>query len=279
MKGSEFLAANAGKSLAQWEAAAVALAQQDSFVPWPMVPVPTVSRDGKHTGTFFVASDYFAIGTPDDYVRLPLTPVAAQRVANSKAMLLPTSKMVGDIWRTGAKLTPQPMVPNKGANLAQYAEHSRAIDEQLRASGISPLNTNAPINGHKKDVILSNIWKPGKVVIYGWYRPDGTHIQPKSNIHGDFYVDYSHGIRLVAPNMEVDGQPMSTEEVLKNPTYAGLLSEEGPLTRVRYPTGTGQATIAAATSPSGRLSYYKLGTSVLLALDSLGRPAAFKKVG
>ena len=274
MRGSEFIAVNAGKSLAQWEAMAVSLASQDpaggGIVPWPMVPVNVTSKDGKHTGRFFVASDYFAIGTADDYVRLPLTPITAQRIANTKGMLLPTSKMVEDIWRAGYKLSPQPMVPNKGANLLQYAEHSQLIDAQIPPSA----GQATPISGHKKDVIVSNIWKPGRVVIFGWYRPDGTYIQPKSNIHGDYYVDYSHGIRLVGPNMEVDGQTMLVEDVLESPEYASLLSREGIIHRVRYPAGTGQEVISSARSPGGRLSYYKLGTSVLLALDALGRRRA-----
>ena len=254
MRGSEFLAANAKKSLAQWEAAAVTLASQDSFVPWPMVPVSVTSKDGKHTGRFFVASDYFAVGTPEDYIRLPLTPGAAQLVANTKGLLLPTSKMVEDIWRASlVKLSPSPLVPNRGANLGQYAEHSRVIDLQIPQAGQGALTS-----GHKKDVILSNIWKPGKVVIFGWYRPDGTFIQPKSNIHGDFYVDYSHGIRLVGPNMEVDGQTMAVEDVLESTEYAPLISSEGPIRRVRYPVSGTQVP---------RVSYYKLGTSVLLALD------------
>lgn len=270
MKGSEFIAANRGKSLSQWETSAVALVQTGGSEPgWPLVPVQTVSRDGKHTGTFFVTADYFAIGIPEDYVRLPLTPVSAQRIANAKGMLLPTSKMVEDIWRSGTKLTPEPMIPNKGANLTQYADHSFVVDTQLRsAQGLHPSNATVPISGHKKDVILSNIWKPGKVVIYGWYRPDGTYIQGKSNIHGDFYVDYSHGIRFVSPTMVVDGQNMNVEDVLKSPTYAGVLSNEGPLLRTRYPTPAESTTpaglVAAATSATGRVSYYKLGTSVLL---------------
>ena len=263
MKGSEFIAANAGKSLVQWEAAAVALAALDpagsGIVPWPMVPVTVSTKDGKHTGRFFVTSDYFAIGSPDDYVRLPLTPGAAQSVANTKSMLLPTAKMVEDIWRASTvKLSPSPLVPNKGANLAQYAQHSRVVDEQIPAGGAGSLTS-----GHKKDVILSNIWKPGKVVIYGWHRPDGTFIQPKSNIHGDFYVDYSHGIRLVSPNMEVDGKSMSVEDVLESSELAPLLSSEGPLRRVRYP--------ALSTTSPARVSYFDLGFSTLIAL---GRRAA-----
>ena len=271
MRGSEFIAANAGKSLSQWEAAAIEQANQDSFVPWPMVPIeveirgwddnlthPPMMPPVKHRGRFFVASDYFAIGTPEDYVRLPLTPGAAQSVANTKSMLLPTAKMVEDIWRASTvKLRPSPLVPNKGANLGQYTDHSRVVDGQIPQGGAGSLTS-----GHKKDVILSNIWKPGKVVIYGWHRPDGTFIQPKSNIHGDFYVDYSHGIRLLSPNMEVDGQSMAVEDVLESSELALLLSSEGPIRRVRYP---------ALNSASPRVSYFDLGFSTLVAL---GRRAA-----
>ena len=261
MRGSEFLAANASKSLSQWEAAVIALASQDSFVQWPMVPVVVSTKDGKHTGRFFVASDYFAIGIPEDYIRLPLTPSAAQSVANLNSMFLPTSKMVDDIARISSRLTPQPLVPNKGANLAQYAEHSRLIDQQITTLPLtlSPFEAGTrPLTGHKKDVIISNIWKPGKVVIYGWHRPDGTYIQPKSNIHGDFYVDYSHGIRLVSPNMEIDGQSMSVEDVLKSSEYAPLIRSEGPIRRVRYP---------ALNIGTPRISYYDLGAATLIALS------------
>lgn len=283
MKGSEFLAANAGKSLSQWEREALALAYPatqggDSYVAWPLVPVSIslASKSGitpAHTGTFYVASDYLALGTPEDYLRLPLTPITAQRIANLKNMLLPTSKMVDAIWNASAKFTPVRLVPNKGANLAQYQEHSGAIDMQLATFG--PRETNL-LSGTKKDIIISNIWKPGKVVIYGWYEPDGTRIQAKSNIHGDFYVDYSHGVRLVSPNMIVDGQEMKVEDVLKSPELNSLLSDpkEGTLSRVRYPTGDGSKEIAAATSPTGRLSYYKLGTSVIDALGLLSRKQA-----
>lgn len=272
MKGSEFLAANKGKSLGQWEALALSLAQQDSLVPWSMLPISVTSKDGKHNGVFFTASDYLAIGTFDDYVRLPLTPGTAQKIANLNGMLLPTSQMVESIWRASQKLVPIPMVPNRGANLQQYADHSRLIDEQLSSAQSSHL----PVSGHKKDVIISNIWKPGKVVIFGWYRPDGTRIQPKSNIHGDFYVDYSHGIRLISPNMQVNGQSMSVEEVLRSPVYSSLLSSEGVVTKPRYPTGTTDAvaTVTAVRTPSKRVSYYQLGFSVLLALENQRRKIA-----
>ena len=35
-------------------------------------------------------------------------------------------------------------------------------------------------SGQKKDVVVGQLVKPGKVVIYGWHRPDGTPIQPRT---------------------------------------------------------------------------------------------------
>lgn len=272
MRASEFLTANAGKGLSVWESAAVKLSQsgrEQNYVPLTYFPVDVTTRDGKHTGQIFVANDYLALGSPTDadYLRLPLTPISAQRIVDAHGALLPTSKMVDDIWKASTiKLFPVPLVPNKGANLAQYQEHSKAIDEQLRAlypQLVSPITgipanagRNALVSGQKKDIILSNIWKPGKVVIYGWHRPDGTRIQPKSNIHGDFYVDYSHGIRLVSPDMMVDGKPMKTTDVMQSKELSSLVSDEGPLKQVRYP---------GSVQP---LSYYQVGTNILLAFGS-----------
>lgn len=239
-----------------------------------MVPVPVQTPDGRHQGVFYAAQDYLALGEFPDFFRLPLTPISAQRIANQLGLLLPTSKMVDAIWKaSGVRLTPEPLVPNKGANLAQFDQHSKAIDAQLvpRSAGFAQVATpNAPYAGQKKDIILSNIWKPGKVVIYGWHKPDGSHIQPKSNVHGDFYVDYSHGVRLISPTMLVDGVTRNVADVMKDPNLFSLLSDESaPLIRTSYPTGNGADVIAANTSPSGRIDYAGLGTSVLVALEAL----------
>ena len=96
MKGSEFIATYARSSLAAWERAAIEQAAQESLVPWPMIPISVETVD--HRGTFFVSSDYLAIGTVDDYIRMPLTSTTAQAILDMKNLLLPTSKMVTEIW-------------------------------------------------------------------------------------------------------------------------------------------------------------------------------------
>ena len=60
------------------------------------VPVSlTDSATGKTIkATYYVAPDNLAVGTDADWARVPLTPMAAQRVADSLGCFLPTRKMV-----------------------------------------------------------------------------------------------------------------------------------------------------------------------------------------
>lgn len=247
MTGQEFLAAYGSKGAVAWEGAALKLAESGELVKWPLLPV--VFTDGSRKLTVLVASDYLAVGTPEDPLRLPLTPITAQQIANVYGMLLPTPKMVKTIHEQAtAKLPPRSVAPNKGASLAQYAEHNAL----LQASGVMGQGLTS---GIKKDVVIGNAWRPGKVLIYGWMKPDVPpgkdpsptatlpwRVQAYSSVHGDFYVDYSHGIRLIHPWADLNGTDVRVEDILKSPVNASLLSDEGALKMVRYPIpGSGLA--------------------------------------
>lgn len=240
MRGSEFVSAFARRGLPVWEAAVARMAAAGELSPWPMVAVPVASPDGKHAGEFFATSDYLAIGEPGDRLRMPLTPRSAEAIADLFGMQLPTRKMVDAIWQAAkVKLAPieAPMLGrgevNRGANLAQYLAHSRAIDAQLAALG--PLAVGELVAGLKKDVVVAPEIPKGKVLIYGWHRPDGSRVQPYSWVHdADGYIDYSHGIRLVAPGMQLDGQNVFVADVLKDPELSRLLSDQGPVPSPRY---------------------------------------------
>jgi hypothetical protein len=43
------------------------------------------------------------------------------------------------------------------------------------------------------------------VASYGWHKLDGKPIQPVYAGHVNWYVDYSHGIRLIAKQVKMDG--------------------------------------------------------------------------
>jgi hypothetical protein len=266
MKGSEFALTYGPQGLSTWEKAAMSLAQQGQLYIPPFLPVPVADKTGALRGTIQVTADAVGVGEESDTFRLPLTPAAAQAVANvTGSSLLPTPKIVRDTWAVATKkLVPIPLSPNKGADMAQYVEHSSAIDTALAAAFGTPLEM---VSGDKKDVVISNIWKPGKVVIYGWIKPDGSPIQPLSNVHGDFYVDYSHGIRLVAPTMQVEGiGTVSTEAVLKDPKLSVLLSDEGPLRVTRYPTSVQPA---PTTPPPPGLASFSFTKMLVTGLQAL----------
>ena len=251
MRASEFVQTYARQGLAKWEEAALAMIAhgeiaQPPFLDVPVSMPPTPASPGRaaspgHEGVFHAAGDYLAIGEPGDYMRMPLTPRRAQQAADQFSVLLPTSKMVDAIWRAAPlKLAVDGQAPNRGADLAQYLAHSRKVDAALATTGALDAAgvPTRPAAGGMKDIVVATMVpgyagprpiRPGKVIIYGWHGPDGRRVQGKSDVHGDFYVDYSHGARLVAPNMTVDGRDMLVADVLQHPVLWQLLSDEGPI--------------------------------------------------
>jgi len=259
MKASDFVRAYRGKGLTAWEKAVESLAAQGGRVAWPFYPLTFDANDARgqtHRVVVPVAVDYLAIGEPGECMRMPLTPEMAQAILNQHGELLPTPKLVDLMAQLApVQITARAMVPNKGADLEQYLAHSQLIDGDVAAKAPK---AGALLFGSKKDVVVSNIMAPGKVVIYG---PKWAQKQGLSNIHGNFYVDYSHGIRAVAGTSLVDGQEIPTERLYTDPVLAPLVSNEGPLRSPRYKT-------SAPVAP-GSLGLAAEGMAVLIAQGAL----------
>jgi hypothetical protein len=174
----------------------------------------------------WVMPDYLAVGSDEDFVRVPLGLADALTVARRFGFTLPTRKIVDTIHRQAeAKLDPRPMPAGPSMTSVAYLRaHNETISGQQR--GFPP---GTLVSGSKKDVVLTPRLAafPGKVAIYGWLRPDGAAIQPLSTVHVAWYADYSHGIRLVSDTVFVDGQARSVFDLLEDPARAGLLSDEG----------------------------------------------------
>lgn len=187
------------------------------------------------TGKLWVSPDYLALGDDSNYIRFPMNPITAQKIADRYDCILPTQKIVDLIYRQAdTKLKPITFRPGpKMVRTSQYFRHNRAIQRQLLKRKKGKL-----IAGHKKDLVISNrlLRKKKRVAIYGWHRPNGKAIQPLSTIHGDYYADYSHGVRLVYERMEINGKMVPIADVLKDPSLASVISYEGVIKNVRYPT-------------------------------------------
>lgn len=190
------------------------------------IPVHTRYTDtaGKmHTAVYYVAPDYLSVGNAADFARIPLTPMTAQKIADSLHCFLPTRKMVNDIYAAATvKPEPVPLYIYRDSALIFYHHHLIIEGQRKGQKGL--------IAGIKKDVVISGKItrdeKANRVAIYGWHKPDGNPIQPLYTGHVDWYVDYSHGIRLVYRNIKVDGKWMDYIEVLQHPVLKNLLCDE-----------------------------------------------------
>ena len=153
----------------------------------------------------------------------------------------PESVHVDHIYRNAeTKLEPITYKPIGHENewVSKFVDHNQAIEAARRLAGGT---LGQLVAGTKKDIVLSNlIADPSRthhVVIYGWHRLDGDPIQPVTNIHIDTYVDYSHGVRLMSPNVTIDDQAKDMATVLSDPVLYKVLSDEtGPMMRARYGT-------------------------------------------
>lgn len=190
------------------------------------VAIPVTATDSAGNpmqATFYVLPDYLAVGHDADWARVPLTPMAAQQLADSLNCFLPTRKMVDAIYRQATvKLEPLPLYAHRDSTPTMYQHHLMIEGQRQGRKGL--------IAGIKKDVVISDKVsrdpRPNRVAIYGWHRLDGKPIQPVHTGHVNWYVDYSHGIRLVYRQVKLGNKWIDYTEVLRDPKLRLLLSDE-----------------------------------------------------
>jgi len=210
--------------------------------------------------TFQVTPDYLSVGDDNDYVRMPMRPATAQKIADKLGCVLPTKKIVDDIEKhptckkaknVGVNITMVPAeykakYPDKaGQHLVDlfkntseaYLLHDKMIDD----GELKGVTAGTLVSGHKKDIVIPAI--KGKVVIYDW--PAGGK-RAVHGTHGSFYVDYSHGVRLVKNSVtflfgDVDspnhawGDVMTLVDALKHPILHKAFADN-PVFMAKYDT-------------------------------------------
>jgi hypothetical protein len=192
------------------------------------------TRSGKEAEvTLWVMSDYLSVGSNQDFLRTPMTPLSAQIIADQYGLLLPTVKIVDAIYQAASvKLDPRPFKPGpQMVSVGELVRHNKVIQTSL-----NDLPPRGLVAGHKKDIVISNLLlrKTNRVAIYGWHLRSGTAIQPLTTVHGNWYADYSHGVRLMATTMVINDQLYRVSDVLKDPELSALISYEGPMQTIRY---------------------------------------------
>jgi len=178
----------------------------------------------------WVLPDYLAIGSDEDFLRIPLTLPRAIEIARAWDMYLPTRKMVDAVYHQAeVKLAPRPMPAGPQMRSSDYYLRHQRLIEAARAG--RPLG--ALTAGHKKDIVLTKrlLRRTDHIAIYGWHRSEGDAIQPLSTVHGARYADYSHGLRLVDALALYGGAERRLDTLLVDTTTAAIFSYEGELPR------------------------------------------------
>ncbi len=195
-----------------------------------------------YSAVYYVIPDYLAVGSDSNYFLTPMTPLLAQRICDALNCILPTKKMVDQIYSAApCKLKPQPIPPSpQMTTVPVFSQHNDSVRTQ-RNKHISQYPLGVLVGGTKKDVIISNyIYQnlktnvPKPVVIYGWHQLNGQPIQPVYNGHGETYADYSHGIRLVLDSVVVNGVTKTFSQLLSDPLLCVLVSDEGIIQKPYY---------------------------------------------
>jgi hypothetical protein len=194
--------------------------------------------EGKeHRVIYEVMPDYLAVGSDVNFCRVPMNPRTAQRLATLFGASLLTSVLSDHIYsQAELKLAPFNYIPVGNANelVSKFVDHNIQIEKQLSEAGG---RQGQLVAGIKKDVILSarTAEQHDRVVIYGWHKPGGNPIQPVYSGHVWWYVDYSHGVRLINNQVILDGRLALVTDILKDPVLFRVLSnEETPMTESFY---------------------------------------------
>ncbi len=181
--------------------------------------------------TYYVMPDYLSVGNNKNWARIPLTPIAAQLIADSLHCFLPTRKMVNDIYTNAVvKLAPMPLFIHRDSTVTMWQHHLIIEGQRKLEKGL--------IAGIKKDVVISDLLtrstKTNRVAIYGWHQLNGKPIQPLYTGHVNWYADYSHGIRLIDRRIKVNGKWMDYAKVMEHPILKKLLTDESFGDVIRY---------------------------------------------
>lgn len=217
-----------------------------------LTPIDSKLTSGPYRGKtlrYWTLPDYIAIGSDQDFVRVPLNMYSIEKLSEQLDLSLPTTKMVDDIYsHASVKLTPQPIICKSHISAtANITKHNALLLEQISHHRYT---NGTLVAGHKKDVVQSRklFRKPGSIAIYGWHRNLSTPIQPLSTAHSAEYADYSHGIRLVSNQVKLGDQMLDLRDILESKNYAALLSSEGTITQLSR-LKTAHSAIAMASHP------------------------------
>jgi hypothetical protein len=184
-----------------------------------------------------VCSEYLCLGTEQEYMHIPMSPLTCKEFMLQRDFVLPTPTMSKQIY-SASKIKPgviswSDLYKNKTKKYNRdstmcYVDHSNRLQEIIKVKGSK---SGELIGGHKKDVVLTNMLTNQKyknnVAIYGWFNTDGSMIQNLNAVdHVVTYVDYSHGLRMVYNKCKLNGQDATIKQIWNDTNLCKLLHDD-----------------------------------------------------
>lgn len=183
---------------------------------------------GGLTGNIEVCPDYLCLGTDEDYIYAQCTIVTAQKIADEIGAMLPTRKLVDEVWKQAAgKIDIVTQTPDKKmVTWPVFLKQSRDVIAKRAALGL-PLGSLQD-GGFKNYILVPGLAsRPGQTCIYGFHRKATNRpVQdPNLSAHDRNYVDYSQCPRFYALEMFVGDDLFNTADVLADPLLHVFVSE------------------------------------------------------
>ena len=223
--------------------AKVAKLLEENYLPSWLQPqnqkfCPITVINGPDTLVYNVLPDYLALGTDEEWMYIPMSPLTAKKWMQTNNLSFPTKTMVNQIHHQAKiKLTP-PISWNALYDHATkkynrdstecFKAQSDKLQEMLKKH--TEYSHGDLAASHKKDVVLTDYLltkaNQNNVAIYGWFNSDSSVVQnlnPSS--HSVSYIDYSHGLRMISNNCVLNGQQTTIQAVWNDLNHCKLLHD------------------------------------------------------
>lgn len=189
-----------------------------------------LSGAGGVVGNLEVCPDYLCLGTDDDYIYAQCSIVTAQKIADEIGAMLPTKKIVDEIWKQAAgKIDIVTQTPDKKMVTSPvFLKQSRDVIAARAKLGL-PLGSLQD-GGFKNYILVAGLAaRPGQTCIYGFHRKASNRpVQdPNLSAHDRDYVDYSQCPRFIGLEMFVGDDLLLLADVLAHPLLHVLVTVEG----------------------------------------------------
>jgi hypothetical protein len=215
-----------------------ALFVQGQFPGWLRMWHEVNVRKDDQYATFYVMPDFLCIGEGQDYCYTPMGAMNAERVLSLFNAVLPTPKMVDDIYKAcrfkQVAATWGPPYDSSMTRTSRWPVQTTKVWKNLVASGAC---LGDLVEGHMKNVVVSEKMVAHQGVdlsFWGWFNKDGSRIQGDSQAHGAGYCDYAHGVRGVLRRVVVNGILMEFDAAIEDEEVAPLFTYNGSFSPSSY---------------------------------------------